>query len=65
MQKGKDPKSLCTAQKLAAAEKEHLGVDAATLAIVEDKLLLAERMKKKRRWTTMGCPIYAEEEEEG
>ena len=40
-------------------------MDAATLAIVEDELPIAERMKKKRRRMTMEHPNYAEEEEEG
>ena len=65
MQKGEDPKFLCTAQKLATAKEEHLGVDTATLAIMEDKLPIAKKMKKKRRRMTMGYPNYAEEEEEG
>ena len=56
--RGEDPQSLRTAQKLAVANKECLGVDAATLPIVEDKLSIAERMKKKRRRTTMGHPNY-------
>ena len=63
VQRGKDPESLHTAQRLAAAEEECLGVDAATLAIMEDKLPISEKMKKKRRLTTMGCPSYAEEED--
>ena len=41
-----------------------MGVDA-TLAIVEDKLPITERIKKKRRRTTTGHPNYAEEEEKG
>ena len=64
VQRGEDPESLQTAQKLAAAEEERLGVDAATLVIMEDELPIAERMKKKRRMTTV-CPNYAEKEEEG
>ena len=65
MQRGEDPESLCTAQRLAAVEEERLGVDTATLAIMEDKLPIAKKMKKKRRRMTMGYPNYAEEEEEG
>ena len=61
VRRGEDPKSLHTAQRLAVAEEERLGVDVATLAIVEDKLPIAKRMKKKRRWTTTGYPSYAEE----
>ena len=45
--RGEDPQSLRTAQKLAVADKECLGVDAATLPIVEDKLSIAERMKRR------------------
>ena len=56
MRRGEDPESLHAAQKLAAAEEERLGVDAATLAIVEDELPIAERMKKKRRRTTTEHP---------
>ena len=63
VQRGEDPESLRTAQKLAAAEEECLGVDAATLEIVEDELPIAERMKKKRRQMTTGHPSYAEEED--
>ena len=65
VRRGEDPVSLRTAQKLAAAEEEHLGVDAATLSIVEDELLIAKRMKKKKRWTIMGHLNYAGGEEEG
>ena len=65
VRRGEDPESLCAAQKLAAAEEKRLGVDAATLVIMEDKLPITERMKKKRRWTTTEHPNYTEEEEEG
>ena len=65
VRRGEDPKSLCTAQKLAVAEEEYLGVDTATLAIMEDELPIAKRIKKKRRRMTMGHPNYAEEEEKG
>ena len=65
LQRGEDPEFFCAAQKLVVAEEERLEVDAATLAIVEDKLPIAERMKKKRRRMTRKHPNYAEEEEEG
>ena len=42
-----------------------MGVDTTTLAIVEDELPIAERMKKKRRRMTMGHPKYSEEERLG
>ena len=45
------------------AEEERLGVYTTTLAIMEDELPIAERMRKKRRQTTMGCLSYAEEED--
>ena len=65
VQRGEDSKSLCTAHRFAAAEEEHLGVDRATLATVEDKLPITKRMKKKkkRRRTTTGRMSYAEEED--
>ena len=59
-----DPKSLSTAQKLAAVEEERLGVDAATLAIMEDELPIAKRIKKRRQMTTERLN-YTEEEGEG
>ena len=40
--RGEDPESLHTAQALTVAEEKHLGVDAATLAIMEDELLISE-----------------------
>ena len=42
-----------------------MGVDVATLAIMEDELPIAERMKKKRRRMITEHPNYTEEEEEG
>ena len=63
VRRGEDPKSFCKAQRLAMVEEEHLGVDVATLAIMEDELLIAKRMKKKRRWRTTGHLSYAEEED--
>ena len=60
-----DPKFLCTAQRLAAAEEEHLGVDTTTLVIVENEIPIAKRMEKKRRQIITGHPNYAAEEEEG
>ena len=65
VQRGEDPKFLCTAQKSAAAKEERLGVDAATLAIMEDELPIAKKIKKKRRWMTTEHLNYAEEKEEG
>ena len=38
-------------------------MDVATLAIIEDKLLITKMTKKKRRQMTMECPSYVEEEE--
>ena len=43
-------------------EEEHLGMDVATFAIVEHVLLIAERMKKKRRQMTKKYLRYVEEE---
>ena len=60
--RGKDPESLRTAQRLATAKEEHLDIDVATLAIMEDKLPISKRMNKKRRQTTMEHLRYAEEE---
>ena len=65
VQSGEDPKSLRTAQRLAAAEEEHLGVDTTTLVIVENEIPIAKRMEKKRRQIITGHPNYAAEEEEG
>ena len=65
VRRGEDPESIRTAQKLAAAKEEHLGVDTDTLAIVEDELPIAERMEKKIRRMTMEHPNYAEEDEKG
>ena len=62
MWRGEDSESLCTAQRLPAAEEECLGVDMVILAIVEDKLLIIKKIKK-RRWPTMEYLRYAEEEE--
>ena len=45
------------------AEEEHLGLDRATLAIVEDKLPITKRVKKKSRWTTTESLNYTEEKE--
>ena len=50
--KGKDPKSLCTAQMLVVAKEESLGVNVATVTIMEYELPIAIQMKKKRRQTT-------------
>ena len=41
MPKGEDPESLCTAQRLAAAEEEKLGMEGDTLAIIENELPVA------------------------
>ena len=54
----KYPESLSTAQRLAIAEEECLGIDATTLAIMEDKLPITKRMKRKRRWMTIKCLRY-------
>ena len=61
--RGEDHKFLCAAQRLAPAEEERLGVDAATLAIVEDKPPITKQIKKKRRWKSTDHPSYMEEEE--
>ena len=59
--RGQDPESPNTAQRLGMAEKEYLVVDLATLTIIEGKLLIAQRMKNKRRRMTMEHPSYREE----
>ena len=46
VQRGEDLESRCTAQRLTVAEEEHLGVDMATLVIMEDEIIISERMKK-------------------
>ena len=63
VRRGEDPKSLCIAQRLAATEEKSLGVDTAMLEIVEDKILIAKIMKKKRRWIDIVCPNYVEKKE--
>ena len=45
------------------AEEERLGMDAVTLVIMEDKLLITESMKIKSRQMTTERLRYAEEEE--
>ena len=63
VQMGEDLKFLSTAQRLAAAKEEQLGVDTATLVILKDELPTTEQMKKKKRRKTTKHPSYLEEKE--
>ena len=47
MQRAKDPESISTTQRLAAAKEKCLRIDAAMFAIVEDELPIMEQIKKR------------------
>ena len=55
MRRGEDPESLHTVQKLAVTKEEHLGLDVATLAIMEDELPIAKRNEEEEEADNHGA----------